>query len=60
MESTEVRKLAVRLTEDQRQRLTDLTRNSMAPAKLDFCPFAPLRGGGQGRKQGVPERAGEF
>src|SRR5512135_636938 len=29
-------------------------------SELDFCPFAPLRGGGQGRKQGVPERSGEF
>lgn len=33
MESTEVRKLAVRLTDDQRRRLTDLTRNGSAPAK---------------------------
>ena len=33
MESTEARKLKVRLTDDQRQRLTDLTRNGSAPAK---------------------------
>lgn len=33
MESTEARKLEVRLTEEQRLRLTDLTRNGTAPAK---------------------------
>lgn len=33
METTEVRKLEVRLTEDQRLRLTDLTRNGIAPVK---------------------------
>jgi transposase len=33
MENTEARKLEVRLTEDQRRRLTDLTRNGTAPAK---------------------------
>lgn len=33
MESTEARKLKVRLTDDQRQRLTDLTRNGTAAAK---------------------------
>lgn len=33
MECTEARKLEVRLTEDQRLRLTDLTRNGTAPAK---------------------------
>lgn len=33
MKSTEARKLEVRLTEDQRLRLTDLTRNGTAPAK---------------------------
>lgn len=33
MESTEDRKLQVRLTDDQRQRLTDLTRNGSSPAK---------------------------
>jgi hypothetical protein len=33
MHCTEVRKLEVRLDDDQRQRLTDLTRNGVAPAK---------------------------
>jgi transposase len=33
MERTEARKLEVRLSEDQRLRLTDLTRNGTAPAK---------------------------
>ena len=33
MESTESRKLEVRLAEDQRLRLTDITRNGAAPAK---------------------------
>jgi hypothetical protein len=33
MLSTEARKLHVRLTDDQRRRLTDLTRNGVAPAK---------------------------
>jgi hypothetical protein len=33
MGSAEVCKLEVRLTDDQRQRLTDLTRNGVAPAK---------------------------
>lgn len=33
MESTEAGKLNVCLTDDQRQRLTDLTRNGMAPVK---------------------------
>ena len=33
MLSTEARKLQVRLTDEQRRRMTDLTRNGVAPAK---------------------------
>jgi hypothetical protein len=33
MHCTEARKLEVRLTDEQRRRLTDLTRNGVAPAK---------------------------
>jgi transposase len=42
MESTEARKLEIRLTDDQRLRLTDLTRNGAAPAKKIRHAHIPL------------------